>query len=93
VVARQTRETPPELTELTAVRCPVLIEYLWRGFLELCSARGSGGFGPEPLSYFEIESWARMTRRTLTGWQVRVLKMLDAVYLSHQAEQAKKHDR
>jgi hypothetical protein len=92
-VARQIRKMPPELAELTAVRCPVLLQYLWQAFLELSSARGSTGFGPAPLSFLEIESWSRLTHRTLTGWQINVLKQLDSVYLSKQAEQAKKNER
>lgn len=91
-VKRQIHKTPKELEELTSVKCPPLLHYMWLAFLELNSGRGSSGFGPQPLSYQEIESWARLTRRHLTAWQVQLLKRLDAMYLSKQAKQKDKAD-
>lgn len=58
-------------------------------FFELNAGRG-GGFGPEPLKYTEIEAWARLTGVKLTLWALRLLKMVDDVYLDLAAERARR---
>jgi hypothetical protein len=89
-VARATRKTPAELAALTAVPCPYPLQHLWLAFLELTSTRPSNAMGVgEPLSFSEIESWARLTRRPLTAWQVDVIRRLDTIYLSQAAKSAK----
>lgn len=51
--------------------------YLWRLFRELDCRRTSNGFGPNPLSFVEIDAWMRATRRTLKAWEVEALTSID----------------
>lgn len=41
-----------------------------------------GGMGPVPLTFQEIEAWARMTGVRLTAWEVRTLRSLSREYLA-----------
>jgi hypothetical protein len=57
--------------------------------MDLHSARGSNGFGINPLSYTEIDAWNRITCAGLTAQEVKIIKRLDMIYLAHQAKQTK----
>lgn len=35
-----------------------------------------------PLSHTEIESWARQTRRYVSGWHLGVIRRMDDAYLA-----------
>jgi hypothetical protein len=50
-------------------------------FCELSQTRSSNGFGANPISFAEIEAWARMTRSMPTPREVLLLRRLDAVAL------------
>lgn len=63
--------------------------HLWEWFWELNQGR-SGGFGPEPLPFAEIEAWSRLSRTSLTVWEVGALKRMDRAYLHAAAEMAKR---
>lgn len=69
---------------------PEGFEYLWEWFRELDAARGSSGFGANPIAFVEIDAWARLTMRSPTPWDVRVLKQLDIAYLNAQARKPTK---
>lgn len=66
---------------------------MWLSFLELSETRRSNGFGPEPLSYSEMEAWGRLTGRRLQPWQVRLIKQLDHEFMANHAKQAKKDSK
>jgi hypothetical protein len=84
--------TPAEPAgEAAAVLPPEGME-VWQWFCELQFPPQSNGFGPVPISFQEIFSWAVLSRRSLTPWEVRVLRALSHVWLAHvSAEQKKKH--
>jgi hypothetical protein len=63
--------------------------HLWEWFCELCSARGSNGFGPNPLAYSEIAAWAALTGANPDPFDVAVLKRLDSAFLASAAKSAK----
>jgi hypothetical protein len=65
-------------------------EHLWIWFWEINAGRGSTGWGPAPLSYQEIDAWARLSGCDLRPWEVRVLKSMDGAFL---AAAAKKGER
>lgn len=56
--------TPPDLAPEA--------EYLWRWFREI-DARRRGG----PISYAEIDAWARLTGRRPTRWEVDAITRID----------------
>lgn len=68
---------------------PAAGEHLWQWFWEIGSGRGPGGFGPEALSYQEIDAWTRLTGWNLTSWEVSAIKMMDQAYLRGVSEVAK----
>lgn len=55
---------------------PGLCAHLWRWFQELAATRQSG-FGANPISFSEIDAWARLTRTRPAAWEVRALRALD----------------
>lgn len=74
-VARATGKTvkPPEL--------PTPLRYLWNHFAMLHRARGGNGFGPNPLSWSEINAYCQLNRTSLTSWELEALRLLDDAYL------------
>jgi hypothetical protein len=51
---------------------PEEFAYLYLVYLELRSSA--------PLSYTEIESWARVTCSPIKGWEAEIIKNLDRAY-------------
>ena len=80
------RVRPPEL-DLPDLPDPVA--HVWEWFADLHRARGSNGFGPNPLTYSEMAAWARLTGADPGPWEVALLKHLDGVYLDIQAKAPK----
>lgn len=72
--------------ELAGPEIPEEALYLWAWFCELLSARHVGPGGPETIDFTEISSWARLTRRSPTPWEVDMLRDLDDAWLSARAE-------
>lgn len=66
-------DTPPEM------------DYLLSWYLELSRARTFGQFGPNPVTYHDIDAWARLTNRSLTPEEVNALLTLDG-YALHPPE-------
>lgn len=85
-VYNQTGVMPPELANEKEVPPPV--RYIWQWFEELHTARGGSGFGPSPISFCEIDAWARLTGRLPEAWEVQVIKDIDVCYLSSAMQHA-----
>jgi hypothetical protein len=51
--------------------CPPELDYLWLWFCQVCTA--------ERLTFSELDSWMRLSRRNLEPWEVEALMMLDRV--------------
>jgi hypothetical protein len=56
--------------------------HIWTWFLELCGARSSNGWGPNPLGFQDIRAWAELTGTTIRPVEVQVLLRLDQEWLS-----------
>lgn len=64
--------------------------HLWEWFWVLSNSRGSSGFGgASPLSFSEIEAWARVCRVEPHPWEIDVLKAMDAEYMKAQNDLSK----
>lgn len=63
---------------------------LWSIFLDLNAARGSNGWGPNPISHQEIESWAWLRREPVRPHELDILRAMDAAYLEHATQTASK---
>lgn len=55
---------------------------LWAMFLELHGTRTSNGYGPDPLSFAEIGSWARAMDWPLQPRHVAALRAMDAAWMA-----------
>lgn len=62
-------------------------EYLVQYLFEVGPV-GSNGFGPEPLSWQEIEAWSRLTQTDLDTWEALTLRKLSADYSSQLSKSA-----
>lgn len=81
--------------ELAGPALPEPLAYIWSWFCELRAACPSlsssmvtpGGVATStafvPISYGELESWERLTRRALEPWEVSLLRDLDMAWLGH----------
>lgn len=66
---------------------PVALLHLWEWFCELSAARSGNGGGPNPISYSEVQAWARLTGRRPEPRDVQVIMMLDQEFFAELAEQ------
>lgn len=62
------------------------LEYLRRWCYEVYGRSGFSEVGVNPLSYQTVESWARLTGRTVSPADVDALMRLDAVLRNPEAE-------
>lgn len=56
---------------------------LFGWFADLCRTRTYHAAGPHPISYAEIESYARLMRWPLEPCHVEMIRELDAVWMTH----------
>jgi len=71
------RQTGRLLAQPPSPDLPLLLEYIWANFGELTARRGAGMAGPNPLTYQEVQAWARLTQRHPSPDEVRLLMRLD----------------
>jgi hypothetical protein len=64
-----------------APEVPIAGQRVWGLFLALTMGRTGNGFGPNPLSNAEIESYARMAREPIRPFEFDMLRALDGVFL------------
>lgn len=82
-VERMTRRRPAELDNPHPLS--PLVAHLWLRFCELAGAR-QGGFGPQPILWQEIESYARQMGLAMQRWELRALRALDRLAMKHAGE-------
>lgn len=58
----------------------------WRWFADLCRTRTYHMAGPNPISYAEIEAYARLYRWPLEARHVDLILAMDRVWLEHAAK-------
>ena len=71
---KQTGQRPGDLD---GVDPPESLFYLWGWFCQLHGQRGSNGFGPNGISFSELDAWGRLTATALTPFEVDTLIALD----------------
>lgn len=67
---------------------PQCLGYIWNWYQELNRTSG-GGFGPAPISWQEIDCWARRTKVEPTVWELKLIIKLDSAHLKYLAEKPK----
>jgi hypothetical protein len=66
------------------------MQLVWKYFNELANARTSNGYGPNPISYTEINAWNDLMQSYVSPFEVEIIKRLDITYLNHYATKQKK---
>lgn len=56
------------------------LPYLAEWLMEI-GPLGSGGTGPVPLSWAELETWQRVTGIRLSAWEARTIRSLSRAFL------------
>jgi hypothetical protein len=79
-VEEKTGRTPQAL--LDAPSLPEGCEELWRVFGELHSCRTSNGFGPNRITYTDVDAFQRVTCIRLKPWELDAIRRADRAYLN-----------
>ena len=58
---------------------------IWSVFLALDGARGSNGWGPNPIKFGDIETWSRLMREPVRPFEVEIIRALDDAYMKSSA--------
>jgi len=69
---------------------PESLRWHWEAFWEISVGRQAGFAGPAPLTWQDIQAWARLMRIRLLPDSVRIIKAMDAVFMDWAAKQAER---
>jgi hypothetical protein len=72
--------------ELAQPPLPQSLEYLWAAFCRLATRRTSNGYGPNLITYPEIDAFQRVTSIRLDPWEVEIIEMLDRMFITENAK-------
>lgn len=59
---------------------PYQLQEAWDWFLSLSQARGSNGYGPNPITYLDLQAWATMTGNKPSAREVELIMSLDMAF-------------
>lgn len=82
-IQRQLTETLLHHLTGSPVAVPEGGRLAWRWFTDLNAARSYGMAGPNPISYAEIEAYARLHRWPLEPRHVDLITAMDRAWLDH----------
>lgn len=68
---------------------PESAAHVWHYFIQLNRARGSNGFGANPLSYTEIKNWCELSGIRLEQWELDAIVEMDSAFITESAKEAK----
>lgn len=60
-------------------------EPFWRAFLDLSATRGVGFDGPAPITFAEIEAYARLMRLPLEPRHIAIIRAIDRAWIDKAA--------
>lgn len=78
---------PRELDDIPEL--PSSCYEVWGWFLNLNESRSSNGFGFNPITYSDVDSFFRLKQIQPEQWEVDLVKRLDREVLSIYAEKSK----
>lgn len=90
-VWRQTGIKPKEFEDL--VELPESCISIWKWFIDLHNARGSNGFGINPISYTEIKAYFDLIDIRPEEWEIMLIKRFDNEALIAYAKEAKEAEK
>lgn len=85
-VWRQTGIRPKELEDI--IELPESCLQVWKWFIDLHNARGSNGFGVNPIPYTEIKAYFDLMEIQPEDWEVNLIKLFDNEALQAYAKEA-----
>jgi len=77
-------------TELDEAEIPDQLAHVWNWFTQLNAARSGNGYGPNPISYTEIASWASLTGAAPTSFEVLLIRAIDALCMAEANREQKR---
>lgn len=86
-VERQTGRRP---AALDGPDLPADGAHVWGWFLALQNARGSNGFGANPIGWLDILAWRDLTGTLVHPSEVEAIMAVDRVWMAEQAKEAGK---
>lgn len=84
---RRTKQMPQKLAE--APELPGSCAPLWEDFLSLHESRGTAGLGAARITFVDMDAWQRVTGKTLSPWDVEVIRKTDDMWLAEFAPKPK----
>jgi hypothetical protein len=87
----RTRDPVKRARREAELECPPLphaANVLWRVFMRLRRRKGSNGFAASPIEWPDIDAFLRLSRLTLTPWEIEIVEGLDDLFLKNQAREA-----
>lgn len=63
--------------------------HVWRTFSRLHHRRASGGFGPSPITWQDLDAFIRVVRQPLAPWEIEAIEACDDAFLQAQAKAGK----
>ena len=76
------RQTGRRSIALDGPELPADGAHIWAWFLELSAGRGSNGFGPNSISWFDMMAWATLTGTITHPAEIEAVMALDRSYMS-----------
>lgn len=74
------------------VELPKEFYYVWKVFIDLNQARTSNGFGYNPITYTEIDSYCRLMSLELSDEEVSMLRRFDREVLKIYNEELERNN-
>lgn len=87
VVSEKTGALHPMLRD--APPMPAGCVTLWQDFLELHGSRGSTGWGPQRITFADLDAWQRVNGVRLSAWDIAVIRRCDDIWLAEYAPKPK----
>jgi hypothetical protein len=72
--------TAPQGAAITA-ELPPALSHIWVWFCDLSRSWTSYGHGLNPISFSEIDAWARVMQTNPTPWEIGLIRRIDAAVL------------
>lgn len=66
---------------------PDAVSHVWEWFWSLSGRRQQGYAGPQPISYLEIDAWARRMRIQILPAEIHMLVQMDNAYRQQMSEE------
>lgn len=67
--------------------------YVWEYFIRLNKKRTSSGFGVNPLTYSDMESFFRLNEIQVSPDEIQLIEILDDLMLEHYAKESEKENK